>query len=433
MDFASTLIARINAPGTDRASFARQCMSEFDRNEDGAISAHEFQQIFASLQRTQEISGSGSSSFVASGCRPTLFAVTLFPSYSNHFAVSAYQATAMLDAFDQDGDNEITFAELEAKPPEAETPEAEPTPAPDNTTETSDESEALESDAALSATERADQLLALYDLTQKGYITIDDIVSAWLKDPTLGDIANAGNAIEAWDMNGDQKISRDDIIAAYAVMDAADMVIAAFDGTETGSFALAMADDETLATLDLSRDQIQSWDQDRDGILTRAELIDGMKLLNIEAAADAERAAFEALLTRYDANQDGTINPDELRAALGDVTFDEAALQSNFAAWDRDQNGGIDAAELRLGFAAIEEAKTIIATYDQDGKGYFDAADLQRAIDTSPNPEQSASAAELLTAWDRDGDGRVSVQDVLIMQEMMKAASTSAVAETPES
>ena len=49
-----------------------------------------------------------------------------------------------------------TLAELEAKPPEAERPEAEPTPAPDDTTDTSEESETAEPDASLSAAARAE-------------------------------------------------------------------------------------------------------------------------------------------------------------------------------------------------------------------------------------------------------------------------------------
>lgn len=419
MDFAANLITRLKALGTDRADFARQCVREFDRNEDGTVTASEFQHVFASLQRTQELNGSNGSSFVAAGGRPTLFAVTLFPSYSNQFAISAYQATAMLDAFDQDGDYALTLAELEkdAEPVSEET---------QDTAETNPADDTPESEAPLSAAERADQLLALYDLTQKGYIAIDDIVSAWLKDPSLGDIANAGNAIEAWDMNGDQRVSREDMIAAYTVMDAADSVIAAFDHALDGRFALDAIDENKLATLDLTYEQLAAWDQDEDGTLTREDIIDGIKRLNLASASEAEKLAFETLLARFDTNKDGVMNETELGATLGDVTWDEDALKANFAAWDLDASGGIDASELQLGFTAIKEAQAIIAAYDKDGKGYFDAADLQRVIEENPDATNQASADEILAAWDHDGDGHVSVQDVLIMQDIMKAAQNKA-------
>ena len=419
MDFAANLITRLKSLGTDRADFARQCVREFDRNEDGTVSASEFQHVFASLQRTQELNGLNGSSFVAAGGRPTLFAVTLFPSYSNQFAISAYQATAMLDAFDQDGDYALTLAELEkdAEPVSEETQDTPETNPADNTPE---------GEAPLSAAERADQLLALYDLTHKGYITIDDIVSAWLKDPSLGDIANAGNAIEAWDMNGDQRVSREDMIAAYTVMDAADSVIAAFDHTLDGRFALDAIDENKLAALDLTYEQLAAWDQDEDGTLTREDIIDGIKRLNLASASEAEKLAFETLLARFDTNKDSVMNETELGATLGDVTWDEDALKANFAAWDLDASGGIDASELQLGFTAIKEAQAIIAAYDKDGKGYFDAADLQRVIEENPDATNQASADEILAAWDHDGDGHVSVQDVLIMQDIMKAAQNKA-------
>lgn len=429
-NFAATIIARLTSATTDRAAFSRQCINEFDRNEDGTIGAAEFQHVFASLQRINEMTGGATTSYVSSGCRPTLFACTLFPTYSNAYAASAYQATAMLDRFDQDGDNVVTFDEFAADPvPDAPTDDTTTPDTPSVTDETTTPpADQATPDAAPTPEERADALLTAYDIAAKGYITIEDVVNAWLKDPSLGDIANAGTAIEAWDTNGDGKVSRDDIVSAYRLMDAADSTLAALGDAATGNIILKTVDEAKLAQAELTRDQLATWDRDGDGAVNRTELIDGLKLMQIAALAEAERAAFEAMVARYDTNGDGAINTDEFATTLGSVALDETARQATFAAWDSNGNGAIDAAELQTGLSAIKDAQTTIAAYDEAGKGYFDLADLQRVMAQTSGAEDQASAEEIMLAWDRDGDGKVSVQDVLTMKQAMAVAAQQAAA-----
>jgi Ca2+-binding EF-hand superfamily protein len=430
-DFASTIIARLTSASTDRASFARQCVSEFDRNEDGTVGAAEFQHVFAALHRIDEMTGGATTSFVSSGCRPTLFGSTLFPTYSNAYAASAYQATAMLDRFDHDGDKVVTLDELAADPapqaPEPEAPEPEaPEPEPINDDVTPKPSDETPVETPPTPEERATALLAAYDTNSKGFITIEDVVNAWLKDPSLGDIANAGTAIEAWDTNGDGQVSRDDIASAYRLMDAADTLLAALGDAATGQIDLDAVSDATLAQAELTREQLATWDRDGDGAVNRTELIDGLKLMQLAASADAERQAFEAMVARYDANGDGAINLAEFTTTLGSVTLDETAQQAIFAAWDSNGNAAIDAMELQTGFNAIKEAEATIAAYDANGKGYFDLADLQRTIAENGGADDQATAEDIMLAWDRDGDGKVSVQDVLTMKQAMATAQATA-------
>jgi Ca2+-binding EF-hand superfamily protein len=431
-DFATTIIARLTSASTDRAAFSRQCVREFDRNEDGTVGAAEFQHVFAALQRIDEIAGGTSSSFVSAGCRPTLFGCTLFPTYSNAYAASAYQATAMLDRFDHDGDNVVTLDELAADPsPEAPETDAIETVEPNPTDGTTTPPPAQEVPPVAPSTpeERAAVLLAAYDTNSKGYITIEDVVNAWLKDPSLGDIANAGTAIEAWDTNGDGKVSHDDMVSAYRLMDAADTVLAALGDAATGRIALGAMSDVTLSQVELTRDQLAKWDRDSDGAVDRTELIDGLKLLQLAASAEAEQQAFEAMVTHFDANQDGAINADEFMKTMGSTVLDGTDQQATFAAWDSNGNGAIDATELQTGFNAIKDAEATIAAYDLAGKGYFDLADLQRVIEQNGQAEGQANASDIILAWDRDGDGKVSVQDVLTMKQAMVAVHQNA--ETP--
>lgn len=421
-DFAGRIITHLtSAKPTDRADFARRCVSEFDRDGGGTISATEFQHVFAALRRTEELTGGSTTSFVSSGCRPTLFECTLYPSWSNNYAASAYQAMAMLDRFDQDGDEIVTLEELSTDPLDDPTPEPPETP----TTDPVDPPPADDPvTPAQTPGERADALLAAYDITGKGYITIDDVVSKWLADPALGDIANAGTAIEAWDTDGNGQVSRADIIAAYEIMDAADTVLAAFGGTTTGTLSLTALDPTALTALDLEASTLTAWDADKNGALSRNEIIDGLKLLRLATASDAEKQAFQTILARLDTNGDGTVSSTEMAQAMADLALDPARLDETFAAWDSNGDQGISLDELQAGYAAVNEAKSIVAAYDVAGKGYFDEADLQRVIDENGATEGQASAADILAAWDQDGDGKVSIQDVVAMRALM-AASTA--------
>jgi len=426
-DFAGRIITHLtSAKPTDRADFARRCVSEFDRDGGGTISATEFQHVFAALRRTEELTGGSTTSFVSSGCRPTLFECTLYPSWSNAYAASAYQAMAMLDRFDQDGDAIVSLEELSTDP--VAEPPAEPTPETPDTPPTDSVDPPPADDPVTPAQtpgERADALLAAYDITGKGYITIDDVVSKWLADPALGDIANAGTAIEAWDTDGNGRVSRADIIAAYEIMDAADTVLAAFGGTATGAIALTTLDPAALNALDLDTNTLSGWDADKNGALSRNEIIDGLKLLRLATASDAEKQAFQTILARLDTNGDGTVSSTEMAQAMTDLALDPARLDETFAAWDSNGDRGISLDELQAGYAAVNEAKSIVAAYDIAGKGYFDATDLQRVIDENGATEGQGSAADILAAWDQDGDGKVSVQDVVAMRALMAAAAAT--------
>ena len=175
----------------------------------------------------------------------------------------------------------------------------------------------------------------------------------------------------------------------------------------------------------MTTEQINAWDTDKSGTVSRNELIDGLKLLRLQSAKDAEQQAFAKIFARLDANQDGMIDSREFASTMTDLALDPATMNATFTAWDRDGSQGISVDELQAGYNAVKDAQAIVASYDIAGKGYFDQADLQRVIDTNGTMDGQASAAEILAAWDQDGDGKVSVQDVIAMRSMMAAATTS--------
>ena len=115
VDFASNILKMITPGQPGGVAYAQKEFSEFDRNSDGAIAASEFLKVFATLEITKDRAPPGSSGIAPTYyLRPTLFDVTLFPSYGRNYAISLYQAQAMLGALDGDGDNSVSLAEMTA-------------------------------------------------------------------------------------------------------------------------------------------------------------------------------------------------------------------------------------------------------------------------------------------------------------------------------
>lgn len=386
----------LTAPPAQREAFARRAFGEFDVNADGKVTGSEFQKVFAQLQATED-AGGGSNAMVSRTIfpvRPTLFDATLFPSFSNRFAQSRYQAMALMDVFDSGGDGVVTLDEMLAVvSPAPDTPPAAP----------------------LTPDERATELMHQYDVARKGYIDLSDVATAWINDPALGDVAEAVAAIEAWDQDGDGKVTRGELVAAYETLAAADALIA-LGGGDHGSVALAGLTDETLAPLGITKDALAAMDRDADGVLTRAEILDGLRAQKTQPQTPGDASAYTAaLMARYDADRGGRIELGEFRAIFASLDLDEAAVQGYFSAWDEDRDGSISADELTGGIDFVQKASEIIAAYDADAKGWIDAADLQRALDAAPDAQEQPSAMEIMSYWDLDGDGKVTPGEVISM------------------
>ena len=270
----------------------------------------------------------------------------------------------------------------------------------------------------LTPEERADALLADYGGTEKGYVEIADILNAWINNPSQGDVSELANTMQAWDTDGDGKITRKEIVSNFKVMDAADgllLSLAKAPSAPTDPVAIRLAEvtDADLQPLGLTHDLLASWDLDKNGAVTRAELIMGLRPLIDRPPTAAEIA--QAMLNQHDADHNNALSLDEFQNALGGTAN---ASQSDFNSWDLNKDQSISLNEITTGFEAIQKAIDFVAQYDRNGKGYFDLADIQAAIDASTNKEQLASAEEMLAAMDIDPDGKVTVQDVITFQQL---------------
>lgn len=404
VDFASNIL-RMLAPGqAGGAAFAQKAFREFDKDGDGAIAASEFLTVFASLEITRDRAPPGANSMAPSYyMRPTIFEVTLFPSYSRNYAISLYQAQAMLGALDADGDKSVSLEEIT----EFATPTAGPTPpAPAEDAEPADE-------PAPTPQQRAADLMAQYDLQKKGYIDVGDVVSVWLANPELGAIADAGNVIEAWDIDRDGAVTLDELERGFAAMDAADEVLARF-GDAQGFLSLNL-NAEAIAELGAPQEILASWDKNGDALLSRRELVEGLReRLTPDGLyePDAQTIA-AAVLAKYDLDGSGGVNQEEFAQLIADFGIAAEETSAYFADWDDDGDGAVTSEELRAGIDMIQQARKIVSDYDVAGKGWFDVNDIQAAIDSNPPEPGAPTATEIMNWWDLNGDGKVDVRELI--------------------
>ena len=445
-DFAINLINALGPSTTNRDEAARGALREFDANADGKISNQEFQKVFAVMQRVEQLSGKQgageASSFHAAGVRPTIFACTLYPSFSKNYALSQYQTTEMLTAFDRDGDHQVTLDELKGvtpPPPKPPTP-VDPTPGTGGSTGTTDTTGSTDTPPPPPTPvdpppptpgERADALMASYDKTGKGFVTLADIASAWINDPTLGDISQLANTMQAWDTSGDGQITRSELVLGFTIMDAADgllVQLAKPPATENDPVAIQLSSvkDAELPPLGVTREMLTNWDTNKDGAVTREELVTGLRALSLQPAPPTAEQVAQALLKNYDVNGDLALGFDEFQKALAGSSMDANASQASFDSWDLNKDGAISSAELTSGVDTAQKATDLVASYDLAKKGYFDIADLQAAIDVSPDKATSAPAADILAAWDANGDGKVTAQDIINVLQLQKLSTPAA-------
>ncbi len=386
MDYAQRLISLLNAAGSQRGAYARQLASGMDRNGDQSIDGAEFQHVFATLlvdpTRMPEVTGAVGS------VHKTIFAETLYPSFSRNHAIAAYLAQEALTELDRSGDGSVSVDELDGTwtPP--------------------------------TAAQRADDLLAKYDTANKGYIDLADIRSAWTADPSLGDVSKAQAAIDAFDQNIDGHVTRDELKAGYEAMDRADQLLTNFDLQQTGAIDLAAAASLAPGEFADARAKFADWDLDKDGKLTRQELIAGIETADAQPVTppapptiptDSDPALLAAtLLAQYDGDRSGGISLDEFKTHA--QIADPAAT---FAAWDTQADGELTLEELQTGIAQVQQAQAIVQQYDLSGKGYFDQADLEAALDPATVDNVADRAHQIMSFWDANGDAKVTVDEVI--------------------
>ena len=217
-------------------------------------------------------------------------------------------------------------------------------------------------------------------------------------------------------------------------------MLAAFDPQNSGVIDIAQAQTISSAEFADAQKNFVAWDADKDGKLTRQELIAGLEAADLAprqndappapvVPPDADPALLAAtLLAQYDTDGSGGISLAEFTAHI--QTVDAA---TTFAAWDTHADGELTLEELQTGIAQVQQAQSIVKQYDVANKGWFDAADLEAAIDPASVADVSARALQIMSFWDTNGDGKVTVDEVIrgieaggyVGGEQLKTGSTA--------
>jgi Ca2+-binding EF-hand superfamily protein len=425
VDYAQRLLSQMSSLGSARTGLVNRVQQKLDSNQDGQLSGAEFQTFFAELQLDPSRASDLTNPSGGSGLHKTLFQCMLYPSFSHNYALAAYQAQEMIKGIDRSQNGQISAAELMSYGQTPTDPSSNPVdPKPQDPPATDPTSNATDTQS-LTAQQRAQDLMTQYDTQEKGYIVTDDLTQAWTKDSSLGDPANAQNAIDAWDLNGDNQVSLDEMTTGISAMDQADNIMAAFDPQGTGQIDIAKAQTLKPAGFEQTATRFSDWDVDKNNQLTRQEIILGLERDAGKIAAtqppvpppaqpqnvDPSLVA-ASLMAQYDTNKDGGISLDEFTTqAAKDQSITDA--KATFANWDENQDGMVTLEELQNGAQQVLQARSIIAQYDLTNKGYFDAADLAAALGPDTNGTQADQIKQIMNFWDVDGNGQVSVAEVM--------------------
>jgi Ca2+-binding EF-hand superfamily protein len=398
--------AYANNPSLGDPAQAQAVMSQWDSNNDGQITQQElisgFEQhdIASQMLATYDPQNNG---YIDLKALPAAVAQT-----SSSFV-------ALLSSWDSTGNGQLTQAEIMKG------------------LAASSMSLANVSDlmGVVNAAVGAQKMMAQYDSSGQGYANLSDINAALTSaNPSAASSAlatQAQNEMNFYDVNGDGQITLGELINGTQIFNVASQLMAQFDPLNSGYIDVSATGMAAMSAASGFAAVLKSWDSNQDGQLTQQEIVAGLQTSNlkflVQSQAQAPSSATDpasqaaAIMAQFDSNYDGQISLSEF---LNQATIDQSISSdplTTFNAWDSNHDGYLSLDEIQTGIGTIQQAQTIIGQYDTAHKGYFDITDLTNAL-TAGDPTLSASAArtqaqQIMNFWDVNGDGQVSVQEVI--------------------
>jgi Ca2+-binding EF-hand superfamily protein len=269
----------------------------------------------------------------------------------------------------------------------------------------------------------ASNVLALFDTDKKNYITLTDIATLYAKQPALGDVTQAADTLAKWDLNGDGQVSQSELAAFNAADQLKTQIMGWLDPQKTGSITLAALTPQQLAALPYHADQLKTWDENTDGLLSSDEFAKGM-------LADAA-----TILRQYDSGNKGYFTRDDIQAVLDANSGSNQGLTADgvMSYWDINKDGQVGMAEILSGMSgyiadhsntqpvtassvykdAQTSAQTTLTQFDPNGKGFITAADVAAAYSANSNLGDPAQADSTIAAWDLNNDQQVTYDELV--------------------
>ena len=197
----------------------------------------------------------------------------------------------------------------------------------------------------------ANAMLSTYDTTGKGYIDQNDIAAACITDPALGDPAQAGSIIKAWDATGNGQLTSDQLVSGLIAGQLASNLLSQLDPTNSGTIPVSQLNSEAINAPYLSTPAatMASWDKNGDGELSQQELISGI------------RQQANNFVSQYDAAGKGYFTAGDLQLAMtANPNPNNPTPASVIEQWDATADGHIGTSDALAGFAAGQNPTSLM-------------------------------------------------------------------------
>ena len=277
--------------------------------------------------------------------------------------------------------------------------------------------------------------MKIYDTNNRGYFTLGDVQTAWSKDPTLGDPSSAASIFQTLDLDGNGQITVSELVSGNFASNIADQFAALMtaatktDLSNNGStLPLSTLDGVTQTLLPWSADTIKAWDQDKDGALSRQEIMSGaldmaqhvmaaydpdskgqFTKADVQTALDkasSSKQTADAVIKQWDANLDGSVTFEDVMAT---TLFYLNGLKAETLA--APPQSTTVSAQSTLSTAQTW-ASNVMAQFDTDKKNYITLTDIANLYAKQPSLGDVTQAADTLSKWDSDGNGQVSPSEL---------------------
>ncbi|XP_057970639.1 probable calcium-binding protein CML18 [Malania oleifera] len=137
---------------------------------------------------------------------------------------------------------------------------------------------------------------------------------------------------------------------------------------------------------------------------------------------DADMEELQKMFNKYDANGDGKISYDELRAILCALGSDMSPneLQHAMSEMDKDGDGYVDLAEFAefhsgaaasAGSCRNRELRDAFEVFDQDKNGLISAKELHEVMKRLGEKVSLSDCRRMIRSVDSDGDGNVDFEE----------------------